>query len=219
MQLETISLTEIKPHPRNYREHPEDQLTHLVESIKQHGLYRNIVIAKDGTILAGHGVALACKKMELKEVPVIRLDIDPEHPQALKVLAGDNEISHLGQIDDRALSEMLKEIKNTDISGLLGTGYDEQMLMNLLLVTRPASEIADINEAAEWVGMPSYDEGTNPPRLVVSFVNETDRNTFCEIIKAQIQTIYRQGRSWSAWYPDRPRDDVRSVKFKASAES
>ncbi len=104
---ELVLLSSLKPHPRNYRQHPEDQLLHLMESIKQNGLYRNILVSKDLTILAGHGVSKACERLEMKEVPVIRLDVDSESPQALKILAGDNEIGHLGEIDDRALTEIL----------------------------------------------------------------------------------------------------------------
>jgi hypothetical protein len=58
---ELIAIKELKPHPRNYRSHPEDQLVHLVNSIKQHGFYRNVVVAKDNTILAGHGVVPSFK--------------------------------------------------------------------------------------------------------------------------------------------------------------
>lgn len=55
-QHEMIEIQTLKPHPRNYRTHPEDQIAHLIESISKHGFYRNVVIAKEGTILAGHGV-------------------------------------------------------------------------------------------------------------------------------------------------------------------
>ena len=47
---------------------------------------------------------------------------------------------------------MAPPIRETDTDGLLGTGYDEQMLVNLLMVTRPRSEIDEI----ESVGASSY---------------------------------------------------------------
>jgi ParB-like chromosome segregation protein Spo0J len=58
---EQASLTDLKPHPRNYRTHSDDQLKHLIQSIKEHGFYRNVVVIKDGTILAGHGRFLESK--------------------------------------------------------------------------------------------------------------------------------------------------------------
>ena len=168
-QPQIVPIETLKPHPQNYRKHPDDQLQHLVESIKEHGIYRNIIVANDKTILAGHGVVQACLKMEMKEVPVIILELDPQDTKALKILTGDNEIANLGEIDDRLLSEILKEIKTEDLNGLLGTGYDEKMLANLVMVTRPASEIANINEAAQWAGMPNYDEENKAYKAVVNF--------------------------------------------------
>lgn len=73
MKTELVALSKLKPHPRNYRKHPADQLAHIKASIKQHGFYRNVVVAKDDTILAGHGVVQAAKEMKVKQVPVFRV--------------------------------------------------------------------------------------------------------------------------------------------------
>lgn len=209
-QPKIISIEEIFPHPQNYRKHPEDQLQHLVESIKEHGIYRNIIIAKDNIILAGHGVVEACKKMELKAVPVIQLDIESQSPQALKILTGDNEISHLGEIDDRMLSEILRDIKVKDINGLLGTGYDEKMLANLVMVTRPASEIANINEAKEWVGMPDYEEENKCWKAVINFDTIEERHEFIKQLDFK-NVNGRESDVCSLWWPDREREDPSSV--------
>jgi len=174
--LETVRVADLKEHPRNYRKHPEDQINHLVTSIKDHGIYRNIVTARDGTILAGHGVVEACRKIGLETIQVCRLDLDPHDPDALKVLTGDNEISHLGVVDDRALTEILKEIHETSGNGLEGTGFDEMMLAGLVFVTRPAEEIATTDIAAEWVGMPEYDPGEQTIKITIQCQKEEDRD-------------------------------------------
>lgn len=212
--IETVPIAELRPHPRNYRNHPDDQLDHLIESIKEHGLYRNIVIARDGTILAGHGVVKAAGKMGLTAVPVIRLDIAPDDSRALKVLTGDNEIEHLAEQDDRLLSELLKEIKDFDIDGLIGTGYDEMMLANLVYVTRPEHEVGDFNEAAHWVGMPEYEPAPEPLRVVVSFANEVDRAAFMSRIGATVINKNTAG-TWSIWYPEKQKEDLFSLRFES----
>jgi len=204
-------LEDLKPHPKNYREHPEDQLTHLMKSIEQHGFYRNIVIAKDNTILAGHGVVKASIRMGLKEAPVIKLDIDPDSPKALKVLAGDNELGRLAEVNDRALSELLKEIMAKDVEGLLGTGYDEMMLANLAMVTRPAAEIKNINEAAEWLGMPDYEPTEVPYKISVNFRNLEDRTQFLQLSGLQIPDS--EGKTLIGWFPPKEREDKASVKY------
>src|SRR5437764_115147 len=131
-ETESVAVSSLRPHPRNYREHPDDQIEHLAASLKEHGFYRNVVIAQDGTILAGHGVIEAAKRLGLETARVVRLPIEADSPAALKVLTGDNEIEHLAEQDDRLLSELLREIAQDDPLALLGTGYDEAMLANLV---------------------------------------------------------------------------------------
>lgn len=209
-----MKVSELKPHPRNYNDHPDDQVDHIIASIKQHGLYRNIVIAREGTVLAGHGVRLAVLKMGIEEVPVYRLDIDPNSPQALKVLAGDNEIAHLGMKDDRLLTEILKEIKQFDTAGLLGTGFDEKMLAALVYVTRPSNEIKDFDEAAEWLGMPDYDPEAAPLKIQISFRDEKDRQEFGRILGIKITDKTR-----NSWWPSKPKEDPSSIAFVQKEKS
>ena len=156
IEIKYVSVSELKPHPKNYRAHPDDQLEHIIQSIKDNGHYRNVVVAQDNIILAGHGVVKASSKMGLESIPVVQLDVPHDDPKAIKVLTGDNEIAHLGLVDDRLLTELLKEVKDYDMNGLLGTGYDDAMLASLVMVTRPKSEIEDFDAAAEWVGMPEH---------------------------------------------------------------
>jgi hypothetical protein len=211
---EEVDVDSLRPHPRNYKGHPEDQLVHIEGSLKEHGLFKNVVVAQDGTILAGHGVWTAAKKMGARRIKVVRLPLDPEDLRALKVLALDNELPKFAETDDRALSEMLREIsKGLDAGGLLGTGYDEQMLAALAMVTRPATELADFSAAAEWVGMPSYEEGTTPIRLVVTFENEADRDRFMKEKKIKRDKV--AGQTWSTRWPWTDREDVAGIRFEA----
>src|SRR5262245_55372260 len=78
-----VEIATLKRHPKNYREHPPEQIEHLKRSIREHGFYRNVVVARDDTILAGHGVVAAARHLGLKTMPVIRLAIDPDTPAAL----------------------------------------------------------------------------------------------------------------------------------------
>lgn len=211
-EREIVPLADLKPHPRNYRRHPDDQLRHLDQSLAEHGMYRNIVVARDGTILAGHGVAEAARRKRLENVAVVRLDLDPNDPKALKLLAGDNELTRLAEVDDRGLSELLKEIKDVDVDGLLGTGLDEKMLANLLFVTRPAAEIRTLSEAEQWVGLPSFDPAAADILLVLHFDSEEEREKLIEQIGVGISKKTRQ--TWSAHWPPREKQDLASLRFQ-----
>lgn len=212
MEYEIVNINELKEHPRNYRVHPDDEIEHLIQSIKENGIYRNIVIAKDNVILAGHGVVKAAKKLNFSQIPVKRLDIDSNSTKALKIVVGDNEISHLCETNDRVLSELLKEINDKEENKLLGTGYDEMMLANLIFVTRPESEIKNINEAAEWVGMPEYENGNDKLRMIVLFETEADKIKFANLIGLKLTDKCK-----TTWYPVKEKDDVKSVRFEDKA--
>lgn len=210
-QPEFVALDDMKPHPRNYRQHPDDQIQHLVQSLTEHGFFRNVILARDGTILAGHGVVQAARKLGYTSAPAVRLPLAPLSPRALKVLAADNELGHLAEVDDRALSELLKEVKELDLDGLFGTGYDEAMLANLAYVTRPASELRTKDEAAEWagLGMPTYSPEPAPLVLIVKFASEDDRADLAARLGLSLSEKTR-----STWWPPREQDDVKSVRLE-----
>ena len=217
---EHVAIDELHPHPRNYVKHPEAQLEHLAQSIKDYGLYRNVVIAQDGTILAGHGVVEAARRTGLVTIPVVRLGIGADDPKALKLLAGDNETSNLAEVDDRALTDMLKEIYSTGPGALVGTGYDEQMLASLAMVTRPQEEIEDFDEAAEWLGMPDFESSDEfeGQRLLVRFDCEADRDAFMVTLRTldpNFKPVIRSKKVWSTWWPWHDKDDVMSVRLES----
>jgi len=212
MNIETINVNELKEHPRNYKQHPEQQLEHIIKSIEEHGFYRNIVIAKDNTILAGHGVALACKSIGKQKVPVIRLDIESDSTQALKVLTSDNEIGNLAMVDDRQLSEVLKDILDDDLD-LTGTGFNEDQLSALIYTTRDANEIETIDEANEWVGIADYDNTPDSIKIMVHFDTEEDRDNFLQLLDNP-HVNYKMGKTWKIWYPERGNEDPSSIRFE-----
>lgn len=210
---EQVALSDLRPHPRNYRQHPEDQLVHIEQSVREHGVYRPIVAARDLTILAGHGLAEACRRVGLESVPVVRLSIDPDDPKALKLLAADNELGRFAEVDDRALTELLRQISEVD--ALIGTGYDEAMVAALAFVTRTKGELETLDAAAHWIGMPDYDPGELPGiRLIVSFDTPEQRDEFIE--QTGFGSVSRRAgmdKTWSTWWPPRAQDDLASVTY------
>ena len=208
-QVTNFPVADLKSHPRNYQSHPEDQLVHLVESLLTHGYYRNIVVARDQTILAGHGIVLAAKSLGYETIPGYRLDLDPDDPRALKVLVGDNEQGHLAERNDRELTDLLKDILAGDDHKLLGTGYDEAMLANLIMVTRTEAEIHHQDENELFAGMPDYEPGSGTIKLIVNFRTQEDRAEFLRLSKLDLKPNAR-----STWWPVRDKDDSASVGFE-----
>lgn len=211
-QPELTNIDSLRAHPLNYKGHPADQVAHLAESIRANGIYRNVVVARDGTILAGHGVVEAARSLGYEAVPVVRLNLDADDPRALKVVVGDNEIAHLGVRDDRALSELLRVIAADDPLCLLGTGYNQEMLATLAMVTRPATELADFDAAAEWAGMPSYENPAHKHKLVISFPDTATREQY--VRETSLRVDKREVGAWSTRWPWTDRDDLASQRFE-----
>lgn len=215
---ERVPTGSIRPHPQNYRRHPQDQRDHLRAALTEVGQHKAIVVARDGTILAGHGLYETMVELGMPEVKIVRLPIDPDSVVALKVLAGDNESQRLAETDDRALSGLLASIKDDPLGGLLGTGFDEAMLANLVFVTRPASEIRTLDEAAQWAGLPGFPTDSEPDlTLVLHFDTEEDRAKLIEQLQIVISKKMRQ--TWSAWWPPREKQDLASLRFDDPAET
>lgn len=208
-----VPVDSLTPHPRNYRTHPEDQLDHIARSIQLHGFYRNVVVARDHTILAGHGVVLAAKRLGIAQVPVRRLDVDPLEARALQVLAGDNEISNLAEVDDRELTELLRQLASEDVDLLLSTGFNEEQLAALAMVTRSRDELADLGAAGEWLGLPGFAGEPPDPQVTVKFATLADRDRFLEEVLPGHPMTKKQGEVWTTYWPARPLDDVASIRF------
>ena len=208
-RIEEIKISELKKHQRNYRVHTDEQINHLVKSLEQNGIYKNILVAKDNFILGGHGIIEALDKLGIKEVPIIKLDILSTDSQAIKILVGDNEVSKLAEINDIELTKILKELRDINVEELFGTGFDELMIANLVMVTRPVSEIKDFNEAAEWVGLPDFIKADTDISLIIHFRNINDKKNFFKFIN---QTFTEKTRY--IWWPKRENEDTKNLKFE-----
>jgi ParB-like chromosome segregation protein Spo0J len=208
-----VPIADLRPHPQNYRRHPADELAEIGRSIVEHGFFRNVVVARDNTILAGHGVVEAARLLGRDVVPVLRLDVAAESTQALKVLVADNELPRMAEVDDRALTEILRVILAEAETALAGTGFDEEQLAALVMVTRTAAEIADLDAAAEWIGLPGFEVAEPRWEVLVDCDNREDRDAFVAHFGVEVDSK-RGDRRWLLHWPPRPRHDLSAVEFQ-----
>ncbi len=199
-KIEQVPIDQLKPHPENYKTHPEAQLEHLKKSIQEHGIYRNIIIAADGTILAGHGVVEAATSLGLASVPCLRTNLEANDVKALKLLTADNEISHIGDANARELTDVLKKILIDD--DLLGTGYDQQKLEALLMVSRSKDELKQLDDE-DWDNSLDFSPMDQPIKCVVSFENEKDRADFFRTLG-----VSHTDKTKKLWWPVKERTKV-----------
>lgn len=147
-----IDIDSLKPHPRNIR---QGDIGAISESLRTHGQYRSIVYQKSTkNILAGNHTWRAAKALGWKEIAATAVVCNDE--EALRILIADNRTSDLADNDDAALSELLKELAQTE-AGLDGTLYDGDALDQLLFDLANNSLDDDaVNEYTQAINVPQY---------------------------------------------------------------
>jgi DNA methylase/ParB-like nuclease domain len=109
MAIEWVSIDSIKSNPRNAKEHPERQITLLAENMRMFGVTQPILIDETNMMLAGHARNAAARRLELKEIPVIRLiGLSPQEKRV--VALADNKLAELGRWNREMLRLELKEL-------------------------------------------------------------------------------------------------------------
>ena len=75
LAIQYLPINKLKPYEGNAKEHPQEQIEQIKESIRQFGMNDPIGIWGDNCLIVeGHGRLIALKQMGETEVPTIRLD-------------------------------------------------------------------------------------------------------------------------------------------------
>lgn len=92
MKIEQLPIKEIKPYERNAKKHDERQIKNVMQSIKNYGIVQPLVVDKDNVLIIGHCRLIACKRLGITEVPVVRKDdLTQEDVDKLRLL--DNKLN------------------------------------------------------------------------------------------------------------------------------
>lgn len=97
LQIEYIDIDKLIPYINNPRIN-DDAVDKVAGSIAEFGFKNPIIIDKDNVIVAGHTRLLASRKLELKEVPVIKVeDLTEQQVKAFRI--ADNKTSEFADWD------------------------------------------------------------------------------------------------------------------------
>lgn len=114
-------LGDLKPDPRNARKHTPRNQDQIARSIQRNGFGRSILLASDGTIIAGNATADAAGSIGLEDVLVIesdgrkviaikRTDVEPGSPEFHELAIADNRAAELATWDLPVLAELAGDI-------------------------------------------------------------------------------------------------------------
>lgn len=152
-KIERIPIDKLVPYARNPRSHSEEQISQIAASMREWGWTNPVLVAEDGTIIAGHGRVLAARRLGFTEVPVMVARGWTEAQRRAYVIA-DNKLALNADWDIGMLATELRELDTGEIDlGLLG--FDEGELEGLLtwdpgrsVGLTDADEVPEVAEAA-----------------------------------------------------------------------
>jgi ParB-like chromosome segregation protein Spo0J len=182
-----IPIDQLKPHPRNYKKHPDAQIKRLMASVTRFSQVRSIVVqeGKPGQymLVAGHGFTEAAKLQGLKE---LRADVIPatwSDEQVTGYLIADNEQAKLAEDDNTLLAEILQEQANLDYD-LASLGSSQEELDALL---ESITQAADSDWSDALGDLP---DGDKSPFEQMTF---TLSNAQAEIVRAALDRAKDEG--------------------------
>jgi len=131
-------LDSLVPYARNARTHSEAQVAEIAGSIREFGFVNPVLIAEDGTLIAGHGRVLAARLLGMETVPAITLAGLSDTQRRALVLA-DNRIALNAGWDEALLALELGDLKDAGVDlGIMG--FEDGELDRLLAGTEDADQ-------------------------------------------------------------------------------
>ena len=138
MQIESVPVSDLKEYEKNSRTHSDDQVAKIAASVEEFGFTNPMLIDESNGVIAGHGRLQAAKRINMGEVPCIRLAHLSESQKRAYVIA-DNKIAESGGWDDEMLKMEIMELAQDDYDLKL-TGFDEAGLDSILAISEEVME-------------------------------------------------------------------------------
>lgn len=134
-------IEKLKPHPDNPRRHSEEQIAMLAESLRRFGQPKAILVLQDGTIIAGHGVWQALKRIGAKDVLIEIFQGSPEDARAY--MLADNQLATKAEDDPEGVRNILRDLDRSMYAAL---GFEDADIEALLGGAGRRGRVAEIEE-------------------------------------------------------------------------
>lgn len=173
LKIEYRAPDELKPARRNARTHSKRQIEQIAASITRFGFINPILLDLEGRIIAGHGRALAARKLGLELIPVLRLEHLSEVERRAFALA-DNRLAELAGWDRDLLAIEIQELSALEIDfELTITGFAVAELDLLRAHTpEPEEEILPAAPGQDCVSRPGDLWIVGPHRILCGDARE-----------------------------------------------
>ena len=131
-QVEMWQVADLAPYAKNARRHPPEQIDQIAASMERFGFTIPMLVAEDGTIIAGHGRLMAAAQLGLAEVPVMVARGWSEEDRRLYTLA-DNRLAEIAEWDPEMLRIEIGELRaDFGIEDMSLIGFSAEDLADIL---------------------------------------------------------------------------------------
>lgn len=118
-----LSVSNIRPYPKNAKKHPRRQIEQIAASIKEFGFNQPIVIDRENTVIVGHGRLEAAKLLGLEDVPAIQVNLTEEQAKAYRL--ADNKLNE----SEWDIDLVIEELKGLSELMIDLTGFEKDLLI------------------------------------------------------------------------------------------
>ena len=129
LHIEHVPIDTLRPDPANPRRISDAELEALTRSIREFGMVDPVIARReDRVVIGGHQRLLAARRLAMKTVPVILLDLSPEQAHLLSVAL--NKIN--GTWDEELLAHLLADLQPVTDLDLTLSGFAADEIEALL---------------------------------------------------------------------------------------
>lgn len=131
-KVEMWPVADLAPYVKNARTHPAEQVEQIANSMRRFGFTMPMLVAEDGTIIAGHGRLMAAAKIGLDEVPVMVARGWSEEDRRLYTLA-DNRLAETSEWDVDLLRVEIEELRDDfGLGDLSDIGFSNDEIASII---------------------------------------------------------------------------------------
>jgi ParB-like chromosome segregation protein Spo0J len=129
LQIVQVPIDNLRPEPANPRKISDQELDSLERSIRQFGFVQPVLVRReDNVAIGGHQRLVAARRLGVKSVPVILLDVSQEQARLLNLAL--NKIS--GDWDQDLLARLLADLEQSPDLDLTLSGFEPVEITSLL---------------------------------------------------------------------------------------
>jgi len=151
-KIEYLKTSDLSVYEKNARTHSEIQIQQIAGSIREFGFTNPVLIDSEDGIIAGHGRVMAARKLELAEVPCIRLGHLTETQKRAYIIA-DNKLALNSGWDEEMLGLELADLREADFDLDL-IGFDAGEIEAALNPAEPIQSDSDDGDKIQDVKEP-----------------------------------------------------------------